>query len=75
LFAGRILVWGLRIWPSPNNDLFEVNPGNRFTIDKEIIRQIINTGQIDLIIHEMQCGVCSENDIERIQDPDGREKS
>lgn len=38
----------------------------------EMAHQIENTGQEDLIIYEMQCGECNEEDIIRLEDKYGR---
>lgn len=35
--------------------------------------QIQNTGDVDMIVYEMQCGNCSEDDITRLEDKYGRE--
>jgi len=56
----------------------EENPvvvGDNFIIDKKTKHQIKNNGDSTLIIFEMQCGDCRENDIVRISDKYGRSTS
>ena len=49
---------------TPKGDSFTVFAGNKHMIK--------NTGDKDLEIYEMQCGVCDENDIVRYSDKYGR---
>ena len=46
--------------------------GSRVEIGFGIIHRLINTSDEPLIVSEMQCGLCDENDILRIEDDYGR---
>lgn len=49
-----------------------VFPGDIVTVEVGAKHQIVNVGDKPVIIHEMQCGNCREDDIERIEDKYGR---
>jgi len=49
-------------------DNWKVRPGFTIEIKKNDSHQIINTGESDLVIFEMQFGECSETDIVRLED-------
>ena len=49
--------------------------GDNVKIDKRVKHKIKNIGQSDLIIYEMQCGECDEEDIIRYEDKYGRENA
>ena len=53
----------------------EVSTGDNITIEKKLKHKIKNTGDDNLCIYEMQCGVCNENDIVRYEDKYGRSKT
>ena len=46
--------------------------GDSFLISKEVKHQMKNVGNITLVIFEMQCGNCGEDDIVRLSDKYGR---
>jgi mannose-6-phosphate isomerase len=56
-----------------NKTNWKVSPGFTVEIKKNDIHQIINTGDNDLVIFEMQYGICLEDDIVRIEDKYGRD--
>lgn len=47
---------------------FEVKKGDTIHIKPFDKHQVKNTSSEDLVIYEMQCGVCAEDDIVRIED-------
>ena len=47
---------------------WKVRPGFTIEIKKNDSHQIINTGEEDMVIYEMQFGQCMEDDITRIED-------
>ena len=51
-----------------NVDKWKVRPGFTVEIRKNDAHQIINTGDADLVIYEMQYGKCKEDDIIRMED-------
>jgi mannose-6-phosphate isomerase-like protein (cupin superfamily) len=57
---------GLLRWNNVNN--WKVAPGFTIEIRKNDSHQLINTGDIDLVVYEMQFGECSEDDIVRMED-------
>lgn len=54
------------------NTLGIVHAGVVTTISTGNVHRITNTGKDNLVINEMQCGVCKEDDIERLEDDYGR---
>lgn len=52
-----------------------VNPGDSRYILPNFVHGVENIGEEELIIYEMQAGVCDENDIVRMEDKYGRDKS
>ena len=57
---------GIMRWNNLNN--WKVRAGFTIEIRKNDAHQIINTGDVDLVIYEMQFGQCSEDDIVRLED-------
>ena len=57
---------GLLRWNNLNN--WKVAPGFTIEIRKNDAHQLINNGDVDLVIYEMQFGECSEDDIVRMED-------
>jgi len=55
-----------------NNTKWKVSPGFKIEVRKNDAHQIINTGDEDIVIFEMQYGTCREEDIVRIEDKYGR---
>lgn len=51
---------------------FELSAGSKFEIHKREIHRLENAGSEPLVVAEMQCGECDENDIVRIEDDYGR---
>lgn len=45
---------------------------NWWRVEKKQVHKIINHGEVDLVIYEMQFGKCDENDIIRLEDKYGR---
>ena len=62
---------GLLRWNNINK--WKVRPGFTIEIRKNDSHQITNTGENDLVIFEMQYGICLEDDIVRIEDKYGRD--
>ena len=58
-----------------NLDNWKVRAGFTIEIRKNDAHLIINTGDVDLVIYEMQFGQCSEDDIVRLEDKYDREKN
>jgi len=69
------VVEGTGIMRWNNLDNWKVRPGFTIEIRKNDAHQIINTGDVDLVIYEMQFGQCSEDDIVRLEDKYDREKT
>ena len=69
------VVEGTGIMRWNNLDNWKVRPGFTIEIRKNDAHQIINTGDVDLVIYEMQFGQCSEDDIVRLEDKYDREKN
>jgi mannose-6-phosphate isomerase-like protein (cupin superfamily) len=53
---------------------FELCFGNRVVVEVGQTHRLVNTGSKDLVVAEMQHGVCSEDDILRFSDDYGRDK-
>jgi len=51
---------------------FDVKAGTPVHIEKGRMHRIRNTGDVDLLIYEMQYGLCRESDIVRVMDDFGR---
>ena len=51
-----------------NHSTYKVRPGFTIEIRKNDAHQIINTGEEDMVVYEMQFGRCMEDDIIRIED-------
>ena len=51
-----------------NNSKYKVKPGFTIEIRRNDTHQIINTGEEDMIVYEMQYGKCEEDDIIRMED-------
>lgn len=51
-----------------NGVTVEVHPGFTIHIDAGVKHRLENVGDEELIVHEMQHGLCSEEDIFRIED-------
>ena len=51
-----------------NSTNWKVKPGFTIEVKKNDSHQVINTGESDLVIFEMQFGECSEDDITRLED-------
>lgn len=56
-----------------NKTNWKVSPGFTIHIRKNDSHQIVNTGSDDLVVFEMQYGVCLEDDIVRFDDKYGRD--
>ena len=69
------VVEGTGIMRWNNLDNWKVRPGFTIEIRKNDAHQIINTGDVDLVIYEMQFGQCSEDDIVRLEDKYDREET
>ena len=69
------VVEGTGIMRWNNLDNWKVRPGFTVEIRKNDAHQIINTGDVDLVIYEMQFGQCSEDDIVRLEDKYDREET
>tara|TARA_R110002110_G_scaffold3883_2_gene20107 strand:+ start:1657 stop:2151 length:495 start_codon:yes stop_codon:yes gene_type:complete len=54
------------------NNLIDISNGDEIFIDKYEVHRVKNNGLIDLVIIEIQTGVCNEDDIIRIEDDYGR---
>ena len=54
------------------NNLIDISAGDEVSIDKYEVHRVKNNGLIDLVIIEIQTGVCQEDDIIRIEDDFGR---
>ena len=54
------------------NKLIDISAGDEIFIDKYEVHRVKNNGLIDLVIIEIQTGVCQEDDIIRIEDDFGR---
>jgi len=48
--------------------IHQLRQGSRIEIPCGAIHRLVNTGDAPLIVAEMQCGECDENDIVRIED-------
>ena len=57
-----------------NIDKWKVRPGFTILIRENDAHQIINTGDSNIVIFEMQFGKCSEDDIKRLEDKYDRPK-
>jgi len=55
------------------NDTFEVSDEFNIRIPPNVTHQLINNWHIDLVIYETQYGLCSEEDIVRLNDKYQRE--
>jgi mannose-6-phosphate isomerase len=55
------------------NDQFNIESGDKVTINKYEVHRVRNSGLIDLVLIEIQTGDCQENDIIRLEDDYGRE--
>ena len=53
----------------------EVSVGDVVVVPKGEMHRLFNRGKCPLVIIEVQTGICREDDIERIEDDWGREKS
>lgn len=53
----------------------ELHSGNRIIIETEQTHRLVNTGSEELVVAEMQHGLCSESDIIRFSDDYGRGKT
>lgn len=51
-----------------NGKMFDLAAGDRFDVRQRDWHQVYNDGDENLICLEIQQGICSENDIERIED-------
>lgn len=47
-------------------------PGGTFFIPRTAVHRLLNVGSTDLVVIEVQMGVCREDDIERLADDFGR---
>ena len=54
------------------NKFIDISAGDEISIDKYEVHRVKNNGLIDLVIIEIQTGVCNEDDIIRIEDDFGR---
>jgi len=54
------------------NKFIDISAGDEIFIDKYEVHRVKNNGLIDLVIIEIQTGVCQEDDIIRIEDDFGR---
>mgnify|MGYP001204187445 CR=1 FL=1 len=61
---------GMFRWNNING--WKVRPGFTVQIKKNDTHQMINTGEEDMVVYEMQYGKCLEEDIVRIEDKYGR---
>lgn len=52
-----------------NYSIEETGEGEQITVPREYAHQLWNDGEEDLVLYEMQTGVCREDDIERLDDP------
>lgn len=65
-----LLKFSLDANPMVNYTVKEMAPGENIQIPIGVAHQLICHGEEDLVVFEMQFGPeCSENDIERIEDP------
>jgi len=55
------------------NDQFNIESGDKVTINKYEVHRVRNSGLIDLVLIEIQTGDCQEDDIIRLEDDYGRE--
>jgi mannose-6-phosphate isomerase-like protein (cupin superfamily) len=55
-----------------DGSLWYAKPQQYFHIKKNSAHQMINDGEEDVVAYEMQFGVCSEDDLTRIEDQYGR---
>ena len=55
------------------NDQFDIESGDKVTINKYEVHRVRNSGLIDLVLIEIQTGDCQEDDIIRLEDDYGRE--
>ena len=52
-----------------NDREYPMTPGTKLSVWLTEKHQMINTGDVELIIYEMQNGICAESDIIRYNDP------
>jgi mannose-6-phosphate isomerase-like protein (cupin superfamily) len=50
----------------------QISSLEKYFIDKQMIHRVRNTGNVPLVILELQTGICSEEDIQRFKDDYGR---
>jgi mannose-6-phosphate isomerase len=54
------------------NTFIDISAGDQISIGKYEVHRVRNNGLIDLVIIEIQTGICQEDDIIRIEDDFGR---